>query len=320
MIIAGAIGINYGLNGDNLPAPPAVVGLYERCHIPSVRLFEPRPEVLQALRGKPLQVILGTRNEDIQSLATTLDAANSWVAANIVPYRSDVNFTYITVGNEAIPGAMSQYIAQAIANMYTALADAAITYIKVSTVVPGSSLSISYPPSAGAFTHEAAAVISSIAPILLNHGASLMLNVYPYFAYASDTNSMSLDYALLRPGAPLVRDQNLVYDNIFDAMVDAFYAALEKISEPGLTVVISESGWPTAGNEPITSPENARTYNRNLLNHVQEGRGTPRRPGQPLDVYFFAMFNEDLKQAGIEQHWGFFYPNMQPVYPFWQCS
>ncbi|KAJ6709425.1 GLYCOSYL HYDROLASE SUPERFAMILY PROTEIN [Salix koriyanagi] len=103
------------------------------------------------------------------------------------------------------------------------------------------------------------------------------------------------------------------------AWFDAFYAALEKINQPGLTVAVTESGWPTAGNEPITSPENAETYNRNLLNHVEEGRGTPRRPSQPLDVYFFAMFNEDLKQAGIEQHWGFFYPNMQPVYSFWQC-
>ena len=143
-----------------------------------------------------------TSYSGIKSLAATLDAANSWVADNIVPYRSDVNFTYITVGNEAIPGAMSQYIAQAIANMYAALAEAAITYIKVSTVIPGSSLSISYPPSAGTFTNEAAAAISSIASILLNHGASLMLNVYPYFAYAADTDSISLDYALLRPGAP----------------------------------------------------------------------------------------------------------------------
>ncbi|KAJ6685470.1 GLYCOSYL HYDROLASE SUPERFAMILY PROTEIN [Salix purpurea] len=214
---------------------------------------------------------------------------------------------------------MSQYIAQAIANMYAALAEAAITCIKVSTVIPGSSLSISYPPSAGTFTNEAAAAISRIASILLNHGASLMLNVYSYFAYAADTDFISLDYALLRPGAPSAGDQNLEYDNIFDGMVDAFYAALEKINQPGLTVAVTESGWPTAGNEPITSPENAETYNRNLLNHVEEGRGTPRRPSQPLDVYFFAMFNEDLKQAGIEQHWGFFYPNMQPVYSFWQC-
>ncbi|KAJ6685471.1 GLUCAN ENDO-13-BETA-GLUCOSIDASE BG1-RELATED-RELATED [Salix purpurea] len=80
-----AIGINYGLNGDNLPAPPAVTDLYGRCNIPSIQLFEPRPEVLRALRGKPLQVILGTRNEDMKNLAATLDAANSWVADNIAP-------------------------------------------------------------------------------------------------------------------------------------------------------------------------------------------------------------------------------------------
>lgn len=99
-------------------------------------------------------------------------------------------------------------------------------------------------------------------------------------------------------------------------MVDAFNAALEKIGHGDLRVAIGESGWPSAGNAPYTSIANAETYNLNLMDHVLHN-GTPRKPGQIMDTFFFAMFNENLKQGAVEPNFGFFYPNMQPVYPFW---
>ncbi|OVA06117.1 Glycoside hydrolase [Macleaya cordata] len=100
-------------------------------------------------------------------------------------------------------------------------------------------------------------------------------------------------------------------------MVDAFNAALEKINMSDVHVAVSESGWPSAGNDPYTSKDIAKTYNTNLINHILKG-GTPRRPDHYYDTFVFAMFNEDLKQpAGTEQNFGLFYPNMDPVYPLW---
>lgn len=100
---------------------------------------------------------------------------------------------------------------------------------------------------------------------------------------------------------------------MFDAMVDAIHAALEKAGGPDIKVIVSETGWPTVGNTDA-SIKNARIYNNNLIKHVSSGQGTPRRPGKELEAYIFALFNENLKPEGVEQNWGLFYPNMTQVY------
>ncbi|XP_038896614.1 glucan endo-1,3-beta-glucosidase-like [Benincasa hispida] len=319
---SGTVGVNYGLNGDNLPIPSDVINLYGRCGINIIRIFEPNHGVLDALKGQANLVLwLGTRNEDIEGFATDQVAANAWVNANVVPYYKDVNIAYITVGNEVVPAdAAAPFVANAITNIMQALVNAGIqSDIKVTTVVAMTALEVSYPPSAGAFTATAAGVMKDIANVLGSSGAPILVNVYPYFAYASNPEQISLNYALFTSSTPVVVDGDLHYFNLFDAMVDSFYAALEKIDAGGVGIAISETGWPTDGNEPFTSVDNALTYNKNFVKHVTSGVGTPKRPNVFYDAILFEMFNEDLKAPGVEQNFGFFYPNMNPVYPFWNC-
>nr|DAD24422.1 TPA_asm: hypothetical protein HUJ06_025886 [Nelumbo nucifera] len=314
LISGHMIGVCYGMMGDNLPSPKDVVSLYQRSEIQMIRLYHPSTEALQALRGSNLLVSLGVSNGDLKQLSSSQDAANSWVASNVLPYKNDVSFGWITVGNEVIPGPNAQYVAPAMNNIYNALLSIGLDRVKVTTAVPSNVLGRSYPPSAGAFTPEVAGYMKEIATFLFHTGAHLMINVYPYFAYVSDPTHISLDYALFKSKGPVVVDGSLKYYNLFDAMVDAFNAALEKIDAADVLVAISESGWPSAGNEPCTSIANAQTYNMNLINHVTKG-GTPRRPEHLMDTFMFAMFNEDLKPAGVEQNFGFFHPDMKPVYP-----
>ncbi|KAK8708463.1 hypothetical protein V6N13_059503 [Hibiscus sabdariffa] len=105
----------------------------------------------------------------------------------------------------------------------------------------------------------------------------------------------------------VVIDGNLQYFNLFDAMVDAFNTAVEKINFGNIKLVVTETGWPTIGNDPYTSVSNAQTYNKNLLSHVT-WNGTPRRPNYIMPTFFFEMFNENLKEGALEQNFGFFYP------------
>ncbi|KAF8411825.1 hypothetical protein HHK36_004384 [Tetracentron sinense] len=309
------IGVCYGTQGDNLPSPTDVINLYKRSNIEMIRLFEPLAEVLEALRGSNLLVSLGVRNEDLQSLSSSQDAANAWVGAHIVPYKNDVSFGWVTLGNEVIPGPESSYVASAMTNIHNALLSNGLDRVKVTTVVPGNALATSYPPSAGAFSPDVLNIMKDIATFLYQTGAPLMVNVYPYFAYSADPTHISLDYAMFNGKDPII-DGNYQYFSLFEAMVDAFNAALEKINAADVPIAVSESGWPSSGNEPYTSITNAQTYNANLMKHVI-GNGTPRKPDHLMDTFMFAMFNEDLKAAGVEQNFGFFYPNMQPVYPFW---
>ena len=56
------------------------------------------------------------------------------------------------------------------------------------------------------------------------------MNVYPYFAYAAEPSSVPLDYALLSSSAAVaVTDGGVEYANMFDAILDAVYAAVEKV-------------------------------------------------------------------------------------------
>ncbi|KAL5558325.1 hypothetical protein UlMin_034536 [Ulmus minor] len=316
---SATIGVNYGFNGDNLPPPATVIDLYQRCNISVARIFEPRAEVLEAWRGKPTTLILGTRNEDVQSFAKDQQAATNWIATFVLPYINDVNIAYITVGNEIIPSPVAQFIAQAIKNLLTAISNAQITkHIQVTTVMSAAPLASSFPPSAGAFSEETVLILKDIAAILSQQGTPMMINVYPYFAYASNPKDISLDYALFRSPKDVVIDGNFKYSNLFDAMIDAFHAGFEKIGFPNTILYVTETGWPSAGNEPYTTIDNAATYNKNLLAHVGSN-GTPRRSNEPINTIYFALFNEDLKPAGVEQNFGFFYPSLQRVYPFWSC-
>ncbi|XP_010907249.1 glucan endo-1,3-beta-glucosidase [Elaeis guineensis] len=307
-----SIGVCYGMNGNNLPQPSTVVNLYKSKNIKAMRLYDPDQAALQALKSSNIQLILDVPNTALQSLASNTSAANDWVQQNVKAYSSSVSFKYIAVGNEVIPGAQAQYVLPAMRNIYSALSSAGLqNQIKVSTSVATSVLAESSPPSHGVFSSAALTYLRPIVQFLASNGAPLLVNVYPYFSYVDSQGTININYALFTSSGTVVTDGQYKYQNLFDAIVDAVYAALEKVGGSNVTIVVSESGWPSAGGYAATI-NNAKTYNQNLINHV--GQGTPRRPGKTIEAYIFEMFNENQKSAGVEQNFGLFYPSTQPVY------
>ncbi|XP_038974681.1 glucan endo-1,3-beta-glucosidase-like [Phoenix dactylifera] len=308
-----SIGVCYGMQGNNLPQPSTVVNLYKSNNIKAMRLYDPNQAALQALKGSNIQLILDVPNSSLQSLASSASAASNWVQTNVKAYSSGVSFKYIAVGNEVIPGNLAQYVLPAMRNIYSALSSAGLqNQIKVSTSVATSVLGgNSSPPSSGFFASDALTYLSPIVKFLASNGAPLLVNVYPYFSYVGNPTQIKLDYALFTSPGTVVTDGQYKYQNLFDAIVDAVYAALEKAGGSNVVIVVSESGWPSAGGTAATI-SNAKTYNQNLINHV--GQGTPRRSGKALETYIFEMFNENEKSAGVEQNFGLFYPNTNPVY------
>ncbi|XP_026434746.1 putative glucan endo-1,3-beta-glucosidase GVI [Papaver somniferum] len=308
------IGVNYGMVSDNIPPPGQVISMCTSRNIRRLRLFEPNPAALAALSSSGIEVILGTRNEDLPKLAVDPSYAKTWVETHVLPHIDTTLFKYISAGNEVIPGKLANYVLPAMKNLDAALKSVG-RKIPVSTTVPSNVLGISYPPSAGKFSPVTAPVMEPIVAFLASESYPLLVNVYPYFAYIGNPKDISLDYALFNSKKVVVRDGALGYKNLFDAMVDAIYAALEKAGGSTVKIVVSETGWPSAGGDGLVATiNNAQTYNRNLISHLALSPGTPRRPTQDLETYIFALFNEDLKAVGTERNFGLFYPNMTEVY------
>lgn len=318
--MAGRVGVCYGMLGSNLPSPREVVEMLKRYNIGKVRIFQAHHEALRALANTGIEVIVGVGNEELEKIAGNQAAANGWVNDNVRAFYPAANIKYISVGNEVLHYGNEKYVSYlvpAMRNIQTAVRSANLhKNIKVSTTHASSVLSNSYPPSQGDFRNDLKNTLRPLLSFLAENGSPFMANVYPYFSYVGNKAQISLDYALFKSSAPVVHDGGREYRNLFDAMVDSLIAACERAGHPDIAVVITESGWPSAGDDGAATVENARVYNNNLVRHVLSNQGTPRRPGKPIQTYIFAMFNENLKAGPeIERHFGLFYPNKNPVYP-----
>ncbi|ESQ42055.1 hypothetical protein EUTSA_v10015636mg [Eutrema salsugineum] len=309
------IGLNYGLLGDNLPSPPEVINLYKSIGITKIRIFDPNTDVLNALRGHTdIAVTVGVKDQDLAALAASEEAVKAWFATNIEPYLADANIAFITVGNEVIPGPIGPQVLPVMQSL-TSLVKSRNLPISISTVVAMSNLGQSYPPSASMFTSQASEQLTPVLKFLSQTNTPILVNIYPYFPYASDPMNIRLDYAIFNNEAVVLQDGPLGYSNMFDAMFDSFVWAMEKEGVSDLPMVVSETGWPSAGNGDLTTPDIAATYNGNFVKHVVSGRGTPKRPNNGVQGFLFATFNENQKPPGTEQNFGLYNPSdMQPIY------
>jgi len=189
------------------------------------------------------------------------------------------------------------------------------TFIKVSTTHATFVLGKSHPPSQGEFTNELKSSMSAVLNFLAKNGSPFMANVYPYFSYNYCKAQISLEYALFRSSDPVVNDVGWLYKILFDALVDSLISTMGRSGHPDLPIVITESGWSSAGNE-ATTIENAKTYNNNLIKHVLSNAGTPKRAGRHIESYIFALLNQNLKGGDeTKRHFGLFYPDQNTVYP-----
>lgn len=278
-----------------------------------MRIYDQYQPALQALKGSNIELMITILKPVLQSL-TDAAAATEWVQKNIRDYP-DVKFRYIAVGNELHPGdAETQYLLPAMQNIQSAITAANLQgQIKVSTAIDTTLLENTYPPSNGAFSAAASEFMKPIVSFLVNNQSPLLANIYTYFSYDDNPQDISLPYALFTSPGVVTQDpnNNLQYQNLFDALLDSLYAALEKAGAPNLQVVVSESGWPSAGGNGATV-ENAGTYYRNLINHVKTG--SPKKSGA-IEAYLFAMFDENTKDGNeVEKHFGLFSANKQPKY------
>ncbi|KAL5865265.1 hypothetical protein ACOSQ3_002779 [Xanthoceras sorbifolium] len=319
---AGSIGVNYGRIANNLPSATKVVELLKSQGIERVKVFDADPAVLKSLSGSGIKVTVDLPNELLFATAKGPSFASKWVEKNVAAYYPETQIEAIAVGNEVFvdPHNSTKFLLPAMKNIHEALVKSNLhSSIKVSSPIALSALQSSYPSSAGSFRPELVEpIFKPMFDFLRQTGSYLMVNAYPFFAFESNSDVISLDYALFRENPGVVDAGNgLRYFSLFDAQIDAVFAAMSALKYDDIRMVVSETGWPSKGdeNEIGASVENAAAYNGNLVRRILTGGGTPLRPKADLTVYLFALFNENKKNGPTsERNYGLFYPDEKKVY------
>lgn len=316
-------GLCFGQEANNIRGPTEVVQFLKREKIRSVRLYHTYPATMKAFERKKIELIIGISNADLKSsgMAWNYDAAEDWVKYNVLPYASTITIRAIAVGNEVTSVNDWDLVSQtepAMRNIYKALKKADLEdKIKVSTPFGQDIVEVSWPPSDGQFRVEYAwNIVKPVLSFLIETEAPFMINLYTFVAYKNDPRDVNLDAALLNPWCPISVDFKTghVYKTLLHQLMDATYAAMEKMGSPNVSLILSESGWPSSGHSMAT-PEYAAMYNQNFVNLVVKGGGTPMRPNAPIDAYIYSVFNENLKAGeDVERNYGLFRPDFVPVY------
>ncbi|XP_010517552.1 PREDICTED: glucan endo-1,3-beta-glucosidase 14-like [Camelina sativa] len=316
-----SLGINYGQVGNNLPSPDKVINLLRSLRITKTRIYDTNPQILTSFANSNIEIIVTIENQVLPMLQDPQQALQ-WVNSHIKPYVPATRITGIMVGNELFTdddSSLIGYMMPAIINIHKALVQLGLDrYIQVSSPSSLAVLGESYPPSAGSFKPEVSSVMQQLLAFLEATKSPFWINAYPYFAYKDSPKEIPIDYVLFNRNIGMT-DPNtrLHYDNMMYAQVDAVAFAAAKLGYRNIEVRVAETGWPSKGDagEVGASPMNAATYNRNLMMRQFAGEGTPARRNERLDVYIFALFNEDMKPGPTsEKNYGIFRPDGSLAY------
>ncbi|XP_016468687.2 glucan endo-1,3-beta-glucosidase 14-like [Nicotiana tabacum] len=309
----GTYGVNYGRVSDNIPSPEDVVKLLRTNKIKNIRIYDADHRVLNAFKGSGIEINVCLPNELLKDISVNEALALEWIKLNVQPFLPDTSIRGIAIGNEILGGdiEISEALVPACKNVYRALKRLHLAdLIEVSSPHSEAVFNSTYPPSAGAFKESLMPYLGPLLHFFNQIGSPFYINAYPFLAYKFDPITINVNYALFQPNAGIDDPKtNLHYDNMFDAMVDASYVALEKLGYKKMPVIVSETGWASKGddNEAGANVKNAKTYNFNLHKRLMLKKGTPYRPKMVVKGYVFALFNENLKPGPTsERNFGLF--------------
>ncbi|KAM7275361.1 hypothetical protein ACFE04_017227 [Oxalis oulophora] len=320
----GSIGVNWGTRATH-PLPAAdVVKMLQDNGFNKLKLFEYDEDIMTALSGTNIQVMLGLPNYMLDIISSSPDAAHSWVQQNLTSYffNGGVNIKYVAVGNEpfltAYNGTYLHITLPALKNIQKAINNAGLGSQVKATVPFNADIYFSPDsnpvPSSGDFRPEVRDLTIEILDYLHLNEAPFTVNIYPFLSLYSN-DYFPMDFAFFDGMKKPVIDGKLVYNNVFDANLDTLVSALSKAGYPDIEIVVGEVGWPTDGDKNANIHK-AKKFNQGLIRHVLSGKGSPARPGN-IEVYLFSLIDEDAKSiapGNFERHWGIFEFDGKPKY------
>ncbi|XP_043693497.1 glucan endo-1,3-beta-glucosidase 8-like [Telopea speciosissima] len=320
----GSVGVNWGTMASHQLPPEKVVQILTENGFDKVKLFEANDEILTALAGTGIEVMVAIPNIMLQDMSGDPQVARNWVEENITGYTNigGVNIRYVAVGNEPFlqtyNGTFSQVTLPALQNVQKALNEVGLGN-RIKATVPFNADIYNSPvskpvPSAGDFRSDIRELTIEIVQYLNENAAPFTVNIYPFLSLYGN-EYFPVDYAFFEGSDNGIKDGNAIYTNVFDANLDTLHWALKKAGYPNMPIIVGEVGWPTEGDKHANL-NNARRFTQGLLHHVLSGNGTPMRK-RKIDVYLFSLMDENAKSiapGNFERHWGIFEFDGKPKY------
>ncbi|KAG6475579.1 hypothetical protein ZIOFF_064807 [Zingiber officinale] len=322
--VDSAVGVNWGTVSSHKLPPAVVVDLMKENRIGKVKLFDADPDVLLALRGSGIEVMVGIPNELLAVLASSAAASDLWMSQNVTRYmvKAGVDIRYIAVGNEpfltSYQGQYQSFVLPAMLNLQQSLVKVNLAgYVKLVVPCNADAYQSASVPSEGTFRPELTQIMTQLVSFLNLNGSPFVVNIYPFLSLYQSAD-FPQDYAFFEGSSHPVVDGQNVYYNAFDGNYDTLVAALNRIGYGQMPIAIGEVGWPTEGALSATVTA-AEAFNQGLIVHIMSNKGTPSRPGvPPVDVYLFSLLDEEQKSilpGNFERHWGIYSFDGQAKYP-----
>ncbi|KAL1550128.1 glucan endo-1,3-beta-D-glucosidase [Salvia divinorum] len=314
--VDATIGVNWGRESAQRLIPSQVVDLLLQNGVKEARVYTSRTDLLQAFGGSGIGLMLSVND---LSILQDYHECMTWVQSRM-PYFNVSSVRRIYVGNNPfVMGLLNNRAGlkenmDAMYNLQKALNDADWGH-QIKVVVTHSSSQLKpniTKPSEAEFRDEIKPELSETLRFLEQNNAPFVVDMIPpvdLLIYKMDTS-----FAFVGESTQVIKDVNgAIYTNIFEFMYDAYVWALIKLKAPKIKVIVGQVGWPTDG----YSGGNASTVERffkGLLPYVSSNKGTPLRPGAPIDTFVHALTDENKMPNDIMRHWGIYHSNGKPKF------
>ncbi|KAL2503314.1 O-Glycosyl hydrolase family 17 protein [Forsythia ovata] len=318
----GIIGINWGRQSSQRMIPSMVVDLLLQNGIQEARIFTAADNVMAAFSGSGIGLSISLSNYALQFINSST-VAEEWIQKSVTKFRSqNVDIRFVNVGSEPFSTAfinktydnavdVLKLIQGALNNAgYGDLVKATIPHY--SDVLKQGIMK----PSDADFKDEIKAKMVEYLKFVRENNAPAAINIYPI--HYCHENDLDPDFAFFDKKSKffVLDDNGLNYTNAFDLLYDSFYWAMKKAGIPDLRLVVGQVGWPTDG-YPNADTTNAQRFYKDFLPYVTGNKGTPLRPGMPIDVYIHSISDENrlgLWYGGFQRHWGIYTSDGQPKF------
>ncbi|KAK2377115.1 O-Glycosyl hydrolase family 17 protein [Trifolium repens] len=301
------------------PSPPPqdrITTAMQNLKLTSLRLEEPNPTIIRSLLYTNISLFLTIPNYMVTPIANNRSIARAWIYTHVLPFYPRAKITTISVGNaflDVYPESINNLL-PAITNVHVSLRDLGIRKISVSTSFSFvTTVSSPFPPSSATFQEPPGVnLIGPLLQFLSDTNSSFLINLYPYNLYRLRPE-IPLGIALFQEHPFNFRDDfttGVRYRNLFDIMVDAVVSSMAFAGYETIPVIVTETGWPSAGNELDANSGYAEIYLRGLVKHLKSGAGTPLLKDGVKAVYLYELFDKD----GSGRNWGILYPNGSTKY------